>query len=280
MKKGMKFLTAIVAVIMTFGLTACGGIKDPSLEGIKESGKLIVATSPDFPPFEYLEGNKVVGWDIDLAREFAKDIGVKLSVKKMKFDSVLIAPNQQKSHIGMAGISKSPEREKEVDFTDTVFDSKQVMIVKADNTSIKTPFDLTGKKVSCQKGTVGHLLANVDPDWAFIDGNAVLGAPSAVHPFDTGALAVEDVIAGKADAVIIDKYPAEKFVEANKDKVKIVTGAELDEVTNDYYVNVFSDSYAFIVKKGNKTLLDELNSLIKRYKTDGTMTEISNKFFK
>lgn len=279
MKKVISVMLIIAILAVGFvALAACNkGIKDSSPEGIKKYGKLVVATNAFFPPFEYKDEitGEIIGWDIDVAKALADKLGVELVVEDMEFDSVLLAPSVNKAHIAMAGISKSADREKNMDFTIGVFDSSQVIIVK-NGSGIKGPMDLLNKTVAVQSGTVGQLLAEMNEDWAFEeDGTPLLGAPSNVKKFSTGAEAVMDLkTAGGADAVIIDLYPAKKFVTVYEG-VKIV----MDEADETKFASVFDDEYAFAVKKGNKELVDWLNAALAEMKADGTFDQINAKYF-
>ena len=265
-----KVLIIVLAMIMiascVFAFAACKGIEDSTPEGIKAYGKLVIATNAYFPPFEYKnEKGKIVGWDMDFASALAEKLGVKLVIKNMEFDSVLLAPNANKAHISMAGISYSAKRDETLDFSQGVFNSTQVIIVKNDST-INGPFDLEGKTVGVQSGTVGQSLAEMDPDRAGEGDDVCLAAPKTVKKFSTGAEAVLDLVKGGVDAVIIDKYPAENYVK-NNEGVKIAAEP------------VFEDEYAFAVKEGNKELVDWLNQAIDEMKADGTMDAINKKYF-
>jgi len=271
MKKFSKILALVLAVatlaVCCFSLAACNkGITDSTPDGIKKYGKLVVATNPYFPPFEYIdEDGQYAGWDMDLAKALANKLGVDLEIVSMEFTSVLAAPNTNKAHIAMAGISYSEKRDETLDFTMGVFDSTQVIIVKNDST-ITGPFDLLGKTVGVQSGTVGEYLAEMDPDWAGEGADACLAAPASVKKFTTGAEAVADLIKGGCEAVIIDKYPAETFVAKN-------TGIKIAKDS------VFDDEYAFAVAEGNKELVDWLNAAITELKADGTFDAINKKYF-
>ncbi len=273
MKNVKKILIAVMAIVLTVGcvcaFAACSnkGITDSTPEGIKKYGKLVVATNAYFPPFEYHDEatGKVTGWDMDIAAELAKKLGVELVIEDMEFDSVLLAPGVNKAHIAMAGISYSEERDKTMDFSTGVFNSSQVIIVKNDS-AIAGPFDLGGKKVGVQSGTVGQLLAEMDPDWAGEGDKVALAQPGSVAKYSTGAEAVLALTQGKVDAVIIDKFPAQKFVEKYE-------GVKICDET------VFDDEYAFAVKEGNKELVEWLNNAIAEMKADGTMDKINKKYF-
>lgn len=271
--KKMKKLISVMLIIAILAvgfvaLTACNqGIKDSTPEGIKKYGKLVVATNAYFPPFEYKHETtgEITGWDIDVAKEFAKRLGVELVIEDMEFDSVLLAPTVNKAHIAMAGISYSEKRDENLDFTVGVFDSSQVIIVK-NNSNIQGPFDLGGKTIGVQNGTVGQLLAEMDPDWAGEGDDVCLATPGNVQKYSTGAEAVQALTQNKVDAVIIDLYPASKFVE-KYEGIKI-----LDEY-------IFDDEYAFAVKDGNKELVEWLNAALAEMKADGTLDQINAKYF-
>lgn len=268
-----KVIIAVLAVVLALGcvfaFTACGdkGIKDATPEGIKAYGKLVVATNAYFPPFEYHDEKtgEITGWDMDIAKALADKLGVELVIEDMEFDSVLLAPGTNKAHISMAGISYSEKRDETLDFSKGVFNSTQVIIVK-EGSDINGPFDLAGKKVGVQSGTVGQLLAEMDPDWAGEGDDACLAAPQSINKYSTGAEAVLSLSQGKVDAVIIDKFPAENFV-AKYSGVKIAAEP------------VFEDEYAFAVKEGNKELVEWLNKAIDEMKADGTMDQINKKYF-
>ena len=264
----VSVLLIAVMAVGAFALVGCQdkGITDSTPEGIKEYGKLVVATNAYIPPFEYKDDNgKITGWDMDIAAELAKKLGVELVIEDMEFDSVLLAPGVNKAHIAMAGISYSEKRDENLDFSIGVFDSSQVIIVK-EGSAINGPFDLAGKTVGVQSGTVGQLLAEMDPDWAGEGEDVCLAKPGNVSKFSTGAEAVLALTQNKVDAVIIDKFPAQKFVEQ-------YAGTKIAENT------VFDDEYAFAVKEGNKELVEWLNNALAEMKADGTMDKINKKYF-
>lgn len=283
MKKKMILFTviAIVAALSLSVLLAGCTESDMSKAGpddIKAYGKLVVATSADFPPFENLEDGEIVGWDIDVAKALAEKLGVELEIQNMEFDAVLSAVATGKVHMGMAGISNTAERDKNVDFSVNVFDSSQMIIVKADNTSITGPMDLEGKTVAVQAGTIGNWLADMDEDYAYDfddDGNVmldspILGKPANVVKLSNGMMAIQQVADGKADAVILDKLPAQAIVDslnANGEKVKILE------------TSVYDDAYAFAIGEGNKAFKEWLDAAYQELIDDGTIAELNAKWF-
>ncbi len=281
MKKKLLIVIAVVlvAVVAAVGLTACVDLAGMGPDEIKEYGTLVIATNAEFEPFEYFDkdGKTIIGWDMDIARELARLLGVKVDIQHMEFDSVLSAVSTGRAHIAMAGISINPTRDETVDFSENVFDSTQMIIVRSDNTDIQDAFDLEGKVVGGQNGTVGLQLAQMSEDWAydFLENgdpdlnSPILGKPAQAKGFQSGALAVTDLINGKLDAVILDKYPAEAIVSKaeNAGKVKILE------------TPVFEDAYAFAVSEGNKALADWINSAIAEMKESGFWEQNMTKYF-
>lgn len=285
MKKKIVLLT-VVAVVAALSLSVilagCTTV-DMSKAGpeeIKEYGKLVVATSPDFPPFESLDkAGNVIGWDIDVAKALAEKLGVELEIQKMEFDAVLSSVAAGKVHIGMAGISNTAKRDESVDFSLNVFDSSQMIIVRADNTSINGPMDLAGKTVAVQAGTVGNWLAEMDEDYAYNfddDGNVlldepILGAPKTVTKLSSGLMAIQQVKNGQADAVILDKLPAKTIVE----KLNAEGGNQLKILD----MSVYDDAYAFAIGEGNTALKAWIDEALTELKEEGFFEELNSKWF-
>lgn len=284
MKKKLILLTviAVVAALTVSVLLAGCTTVDMSKAGpeeIKEYGKLVVATSPDFPPFENLENGEIVGWDIDVAKALADKLGVELEIQSMSFDAVLASVSSGKVHMGMAGISNTPARDKNVDFSVNVFDSSQMIIVRADDSSINGPMDLAGKTVAVQSGTIGNWLAEMDEDYAYDvddDGNVlldspILGEPGIVNALDSGMLAIQQVKNGQADAVILDKLPAQAIVES----LNAQGGTQLKILET----SVYDDAYAFAIGEGNTAFKEWLDAAYQELVDDGIIAELNAKWF-
>ena len=271
MKK--KILTIVLVGLMAASLAACGkanetqtsnaasesasdGKAESKSDGtaqIKtvEAGKLTLATNAEFPPYEYHDGDKIVG--IDIADAIAKKLGLEVQIEDIAFDSVILEVTSGKADIGLAGISATDERKQSVDFSDTYTTSKQLIIVK-DDSPIKGSKDLEGKTVGVQTGTTGDILASDIKD---------------VKPerYDKGMDAVQALSQGKVDAVIIDSEVAKKFVEETSG-LKVLDEAFADE------------NYAIAIKKGNKELLDSVNKALSELKSDGTIDSSIAKYIK
>lgn len=219
----------------------------------KNSTKLTVATNAEFEPFEYMDNNKIVGIDVDIVNAIAKDMGKTPDIQNMAFDSVIAAVPAGKVDLGVAGITRTTDREKSMDFSDPYYDAKNVIIVKATNNAVTDKASLKGKKIAVQKGTTGDDLATE------------ITGDSNVARFDASADAINELKNGKADAVIIDNFPALKFVKQNSD-LKIAGGS------------FSSEQYCIAVKKGNKDLLAQVNKEIKKLKDSGEMDKIIKKY--
>lgn len=265
MKK--KILTIALVGLMAASLAACGKASETQISNaasesasdgtakIKtvEAGKLTLATNAEFPPYEYHDGDKIVGIDMDIADAIAKKLGLEVQIEDIAFDSVILEVTSGKADIGLAGISATDERKQSVDFSDTYTTSKQLIIVK-DDSAIKGSKDLEGKTVGVQTGTTGDILASDIKD---------------VKPerYDKGMDAVQALSQGKVDAVIIDSEVAKKFVEETSG-LKVLDEAFADE------------NYAIAIKKGNKELLDSVNKALSELKSDGTIDSIIAKYIK
>lgn len=265
----------ILALIMTAALCAAAlsgcsnAVSKQSVDAIKKAGKITMATNAEFPPFEYLENDKVVGVDADIAAEIAKDLGVELEIVDGKFDAVIPSVQSGKASFGAAGMTVTEDRAKKVDFSVKYITSTQYIIVPKDS-DVKTIEDLAGKKIGVQLGTTGDFIISDEVDgYKDDDGNPVKGVLQ-----DTGATitrannaidATQDMVNGKLDAVVIDKLPAENIVAT--------------QATTKTFELVYSDGsnteeqYAIAVAKGNETLLEAINKTLQRLMDEGKIDE-------
>ena len=179
----------------------------------KSKDQLVVATNAEFAPFEYKEGDKFYGIDMEIAKLLADKLGKELVIVDMAFDAVLLSVQQQKADIGMAGLTVTEERAKQVDFCDSYYNAAQKLIVKADDTTFdkcKTKEDvdkiLAGFDKSVliggQNGTTGQYYVEGSDDWGFP------GLPAECVTYKSGSLAVQDMLNGNIKYVIIDAAPA------------------------------------------------------------------------
>ncbi|MDD3337881.1 MAG: ABC transporter substrate-binding protein [Lachnospiraceae bacterium] len=251
-----KIMSVILAGAMCLSLAACGSSKTEKGSDSAEaasSDKLIVATEAGFAPYEYLEGNEVVGVDMDIAKAIAEDMGMELEIQNMDFDAALIAVQQDKADFAAAGISVDPEREKVMDFSTNYVNSTEVVVVNAAEPAVAEPSGeaLTDKVVAVQQGNIADLWCS----------NTENTTPKEVKRYTKFALATEDLKANKIDCIVMDELPAKDLVAANPE-LTILEGDPL-----------FVDQYAIAVKKGNTEMLDAINKVIDKLIADGKIDE-------
>lgn len=285
----MKKLTALLlGAAMAFSLAACSGTDSSSSESTApesssaaedtsseasseeasgtasaetasydvetvEDGVLIMSTNAAFPPYEMTnDAGEYEGIDVEMAGEIAKRLGLELQIDDMDFDAALLAVQQGKSDIAMAGITITEDRLVNMDFSNTYANGVQSVIVP-EGSDITSPDDLAGKLVGVQRGTTGYMFC-IDEF-----------GEDAVAPFDNGNTAVQNLVSGKVDAVVIDNAPAQEYVAANPG-LTILDTAFADE------------DYAIGVAKGNTQLLDAINSILAEMEADGTTQAIIDKY--
>lgn len=218
-----------------------------------EPGKLIMSTNAAFPPYEMTtDSGEFEGIDIETAQAIADKLGLELQIDDMDFDAALLAVQQGKSDMVMAGVTVTDERQNVMDFTDSYATGIQSIIVKEDS-DIASVDDLAGKKIGTQRGTTGYLYCSDD----FGDENVVA--------YDNGLTAVQMLNNGQVDCVVIDNAPAKEFVAANPG-LKLLDTAYVEE------------SYAIGVGKGNTELKDAINTALEELKADGTLQAIVDKY--
>ena len=217
------------------------------------AGKLTMSTNAAFPPYEMTTDNgDFEGIDIEVADAIAKKLGLELQIDDMDFDAALLAAQNGKSDMVMAGVTVTDERQKVMDFSDTYAEGIQSIIVPEDS-DIASADDLTGKAIGTQRGTTGYIYCTDD----FGEDNVIA--------YDDGLTAVQALNNGQVDAVVIDNAPAKSFVEANPG-LKILDTAYAQE------------DYAIGVAKGNTALLDAVNSALEELQADGTLQAIVDKY--
>lgn len=253
-----KFLAVLLAALMIcVSFVACSSEKKSDDTNTDKDTKetLTMVTNAEFPPYEYKEGDKVVGIDADVAQAIADKLGMKLEIVDTKFDAIIPGVQSGKYDMGMAGMTVTPERKQSVAFSDSYAKGIQSIIVKQ-GSDIKSVDDLSEKsKIGVQLGTTGDIYAKDD----FGD--------EAVQEFDKGADAVQALLAGKIDCVIIDNEPAKSFVAANEGL----------EILSTSYAE---EEYAICFKKDNTELQTKVNNALKELIADGTLQKIVNKYIK
>ncbi len=215
-------------------------------------GKLTVGTNAEFPPFEFVgDDGEPDGFDVALIKAIGEKLGVEVEMENMEFDA-LVASIGSKIDIAIAGMTVSDERKKSVDFSDPYYDALQYVILP-EGSEIATFDDLAGKTIGVQLGTTGDFIASDDVDGA------------TVKQYNKGVDAVNDLVNGRLDCVIIDKNPALVFAGKFEGQLTAVDGAQFGfEVEN----------YAIAIPKGDSALLNAVNGALKEIREDGTFDEL------
>lgn len=283
MKKVIAMLVATTMCVVA--LTACGSSSEPasteaaasveskaaessaaestasestaaSTEAVStiQDGKLIVGTNAAFPPFEYVgDDGEPDGFDIALIKAIGEKLGYEVEIQDMEFGS-LVAAIGTKIDASIAGMTITEERKQSVDFSDSYYDAVQFVVALPDDT-FATAADLEGKTIGCQLGTTGESIAG-----------EIAGA--TVQSYDKAVDAVNDLINGKVDVVIIDQNPAQVFAEKFEGKVVAVDGANFD---------FEPEQYAIALPKGS-ALVDQVNEALAELKADGTFDALVDQY--
>lgn len=225
--------------------------ESPAFTTVTE-GVLTMGTNASFPPYEFYDGDTIVGIDPEIAQAIAEKLGLELKIEDMEFGAILSTINSGKVDIGAAGMTVTDERKESVNFSDTYAQGVQVVIVK-EGSNITSLDDLEGKKIGVQIATTGDIYASDQYGEENVD------------KYDKGADAVLALNNDKVDAVIIDNEPAKNFVANN-------TGLQILET--EYAV----EDYAIALSKDNTALLEAINGALAELKADGTLQAIVDKY--
>ncbi len=256
MKKFSKILAlAMAAAMFVLCLTGCGS-SGKTVESIQKAGQLVIATSPDFPPFEELGSDgEVTGIEIDILNMICDELGVELKIEQMSFDSVIPGIVAGKYDVGVSGISVTPEREKNVLFTTPYCLAAQAIVVTADS-PIKSKADLEGKTVAVQTGTTAEVFC--------------MEQNFKVMSFEANSDAELALLTGKVDAWVIDDLTAADMVSVyNEDNGQVLV--ILDEAMT-------TEPYAFAFSKDDEELVKGINEILSKLIADGTIAATFEKF--
>ena len=260
MKTLKRIAAGILSMALLLGMTSCAAAtkqteaaNSASFTTI-ESGKLIMATNAFFPPYEYYEGEKIVGIDVEIASALAQKLGLELVIEDVEFDSIIAGVQGGKYDIGCAGMTVTEDRLKSVNFSTPYATGIQSIIVTEDSEIKDIDMLLEGNyKVGVQSGTTGDIYMSDD------------AGEDRIERFAKGNDAVIALTSGKIDAVVIDNEPAKAFVAAN-------SGLKILETP--YTV----EDYAMAINKDNVALKDAVNQALKELTDDGTIPAIINKY--
>ncbi len=234
---------AFAVLLMTFLLCSCGP---------DQSDKIVMVTEATFPPYEFREGGRIVGIDVDLMQAVAQEIGKELVVEDMSFDSVISAVVTGKADVAASGITVTEDRKRQVNFSIPYVEARQVIIVPKDS-GIKDAEGLKGRRIGVQHGTTGDTY--------------VTKHIQEPERFPNGALAVAALDAGKLDAVVLDGEPSRIHVSMRRN-LKILDAP------------LTTEEYAVAVGRKNTKLLEQVNAAIKKMKENGKLAEIKAKYIK
>lgn len=256
-----KLFAVLLAAMMLLAMVACGNDTSdptPTPDPTPDTKTLYMATEGTFPPYEYYDGDKLVGIDVDVANAIAEKLGMKLEVVDIAFDSIVSGVQAGKYDMGMAGMTVNEERLEKVNFSDSYATGIQVVIVK-EGGKVKSLDDMAadGVVIGTQSGTTGFLFASED----FGD--------EKVKGFAKTTDAVEALKNGQVDCVMLDNEPAKALVAANPD-------AGLS-ILDTAYAN---EDYAIAINKQNTDLLNQINAALAELKADGTLQGIIDQYIK
>ncbi|WP_127532798.1 ABC transporter substrate-binding protein [Paenibacillus kobensis] len=249
-----KWLTVMLVSVLAVSLAACGKSEN-KLDTIKKSGKIVLGTSADYAPYEFhktTDGkDEIVGFDIAIAKRIADELGVELEIQDMKFDGLLLALNADKVDFVISGMTPTPDRAKNVDFTNIYYTAEQGVLVKKENAGSFHSFDdLKGKKIAVQKGSIQEGIAKE------IEG-AKLTSLSKISEL------VLELTSGRVDAVIAEKPVTELYAKNRSDIALADVVVPGDE----------EGGSAIALKKKNKPLVDEVNKVLDEMKQDGSLDQ-------
>lgn len=248
--KVTKKLAVVLAVAMSMvTLCACG--KDA-----KSSNTIKFATNPEFPPFEYITTNGVLGEydgiDMAIVKKIGEDTGMEVSMESMEFDSLLVGLQNGTVDAIIAGMTITDERKESVDFSTPYYSATQVMIVMNDS-DIASAADMAGKTIAVVQGYTGE--------------TCVQELGFDYEAFKKGTECVMELTNGKCDVVVIDSATAQKYVADNP-------GTKIVEDNAAFA----TEEYGIAVAKGNKELLDKINASVEKMLADGTISELAVKY--
>lgn len=263
MKKKILVVLSLVALACTILLAGCGtqpSTADKSLEKIKQAGKFVVGLDDAFPPMGFKDQNgQIIGFDIDLAKEAAKRMGVEVVFKPVDWDGVLLTLNSGEIDAIWNGLTITPEREKQIAFSKPYLTDRQIIVVKKGNTAIKTKKDLAGKVVGLQLGSSSENALNAD--------QATVKSLKEVKKYEKNTEALTDLKVGRVDAVVVDEVVGRYYIAKQANEF---------EVLKD---NFGEESFGVGIRQADKSFLAEINKVLDEMKADGTAAKISKKWF-
>ena len=286
MKK--KLICLLLTFVMVFSLSACGSknattgntaadntdatvtnapansggsTEDTSLQYIKDRGKLILGLDDSFPPMGFRDdSNNIVGFDIDLAKEVAKKLGVELVLQPISWDAKDTELSTKNIDCIWNGFSITPEREKNLTMSMPYMENKIALVVK-NNSDIQSMADMKGKSLAVQSGSSAEEALNSDANKAFKDS---IGQVNGFSDYET---ALMDLETGNSEAVLMDSVVANYMITESGKDYEVLDGS------------LVAEQYAIGFRKGDVALSDAVNNALKELKADGTVAKISTQWF-
>jgi len=251
-KKCIAFVAASMAAVTM--IAGCGSSTGDKKDGAKDTKPFVVGTEPTFPPFEFTQDDKYVGFDMDFSQAIADKMGRKLEIKSMGFDALIPALKSGQIDMIAAGMDATPERKKQVLFTDVYFRGGYVIVVRKDNTDITGWDSLAGKTVGAQVGTKPVDIAQEK------------GAK--VKQYDANSQGWLELGSKSCDAVVIDNAVAMYYLSQGGDKDLKMVGDP-----------ILSSGSALAISKDHPETLEAVNKAVAELKKDGTYAKLYKKWF-
>jgi glutamine transport system substrate-binding protein len=254
MNMKQKLKMGVIGLSAAF-LVACGSA--PADSGSGSGEKLTIGTDAAYAPFESLDGDKIVGFDVDLLEAVMEEAGLEYKMKNTGWEPLFIALQNEEVDAGISAITINDERKKTYDFSSPYFESINMILAK-EGTSIKSAKDLEGKKVSVQNGTTGQEALE-----------KMFGASEDIKKFDNNTLAIQALLNGEVEAVVADNAVVQEYAKNNPDK-KLVTITDKENFESEFYGIIFP-------KDGDHQ--EEVNKALKKVIEGGKYAEIYKKWF-
>ena len=253
-------LVLLLLCISTALIFAAGNKEKASdLDAIRDRGVLVVGLDDSFPPMGFRnEANEIVGFDIDLAKEAAKRLGVEAEFRPVDWDGVILSLNKGDIDVVWNGMTITEERKEKINFSKPYLDNRQIVIVQ-EGSAINTKADLEGKVVGLQMGSSSEVALNGEPD--------VVAGLKEVKKYSNNVEALLDLAAGRSDAVVVDEIVGRYYIAKKPGMYRVLSedfGAE---------------TYGVGIRKSDVELKKELDRVLDDMKADGTADRISEKWF-
>ena len=260
MKKAAAIcMTLAMVVSLSAGFTSLAD-DQTALERVLVKGKLVVATDAAWPPFEYMEGENVVGVDLDIAKDIADGLGVDLEIINVSFDSLSMYLENGEADLALAAITVTEDRADAMEFSEPYCESSQYIVVKEDNDDVKSIDDLAGYTVGVHLGTTGDFLISDE-----VNMGVLAGSGASVQQYKDLTIAAMGLNAGDVQAVVCDKQLAENLCTVN-DGLKCLEAVYADGSSTQ-------EEYAVAAAKGETDLIAKVNEIIVPLKEDGTIDQ-------